>query len=318
VGACVVATFVSAATYHTYVSAFRFIRFNMEWDRRIFEWLPWRPDPHGLGGALLVLLLVSLCLGRRPVSLFSGVLLAGTFWYALMHRRFVSMFAVVALPVAAVQLQSWLVHLDDTISRLGPCARWRQWLRGTLLAPGLTDTSLYAGVAPVLILAAALAVLPSLPHGRTLRNSTTPGSYPFVIADTVWQYDIPGKMLNKYGDGGFLLFRLWPKQRVFVDGRSILYGDRICLDASAAIDGKPNWRHLFEQYGVTFVITPDDAGIVKKLEADPGWVRVQQAEGHRLYLKRCRLNEQVLARLRADGVWRPGTTDGPEAESAGH
>lgn len=310
VGACVGATFLSAAHYHTYVTAAWFIRFKMEWERDIFEWQPWHINSHGVGGFIVVGLVVALCLARRPVSVFWTALLAGTFWYALYHRRFAAMFAAVAIPVLGVQLQCWVDYLQKTVRWPGPTASWRRAVQSSIFAPGFAQTPLYGVVSLIVIAAAALATWPSLPHGRTIENATEPGNYPFAIADTVLRYDIPGKMLNKYGDGGFLLFKLWPRQRVFVDGRSMLYGDRICLDSSDAMQGKDNWRELFEQYGVTFVICPDDAGIVKKLEADSKWVLGQSAEGHRLYLKKCPANEPVLRRLRADGIM-PATAPAP-------
>jgi hypothetical protein len=303
-GACVVATFVSPAHYHTYHNAAKFIVWQMEWTPQITEWQPWQIDAHGVGGFIVVALVASLCLGRRPVSVFWTALLAGTFWYALFHRRFVPMFAVTALPLVGVQLQSWLAHLEETVPLLGPAARWRQWLQGTILAPGLTRTRLYPVVVCAVTAGAAVLVWPLLPRGRTIETCTNPGDYPFAIADTVRRYDVPGKMLNEYGDGGFLIFRLWPRQRVFVDGRDRMHGDRVCLDASDAISGRENWRELLEQYGVTFVIANEGSGVVPKLDADGEWVLAQRAEKHRFYLKRCRLNEAVVERLRADGIIR--------------
>jgi hypothetical protein len=302
IAACVVATFASAAHYHAYAHAAVFILWKMEWTPLIMEWQPWRVDGHSLEGYILVALIASVCLGRRPVSLFWTVLLAGTFWYALLHRRFVSMFVVVALPVLGMQLQSWFAHLEETVPLLSPAARWRNWLQRTILAPGLTQTRLYPVVVCLVTGAAAIALWPVLPRGRTIRNCTTPGDYPFVIADTVWRYDVPGHMLNKYGHGAYLVFRLWPKQRVFVDGRDRLYGDKICFDASDAMNGNENWRELFREYDITFVIAGPDAGVAPKLDADPDWVLAQRAQTHRLYLKRCKLNEDVLRRMREDGL----------------
>jgi len=305
VGACVVATFASPAHYHTYKNAATFIVWTMEWTPQIAEWQPWQIDSHGVGGFIVVALVAALCLGRRPVSVFWMGLLAGTFWYALFHRRFVPMFAVIALPVMGVQLQSWMGHLQAAVPLLSPAARWRQWLHQTILAPGLTRTRLYPVVICAVTTSAALLVWLMLPRGRTIQDCTNPGDYPFAIADTVWRYDVPGNMLNEYGDGGFLIFRLWPRQRVFVDGRDRMHGDRVCFDASDAISGRKNWRELLEQYDVTFVVANDGSGVVPKLDADDEWVLAQRAEKHRLYLKRCKLNEAVLERLTADGIIRP-------------
>ncbi len=314
VGACVAATFLSAAKHHTYVNAADFMLGMRQWTNVIYEWQPWPINTHGVDGFLLVALVAALCLGRRPVPIFWTALLAGTFWYALSHRRFVPMFAVVALPVMGLQLQSWVGHLEETVPLLSPTARWRQWLQATILAPGLTQTRIYPFLACGVMVFAALAVWQVLPRGRTIRSCTNYGDYPIAIAETVWNYDVPGKMLNEYGDGGYLIFRLWPKQRVFVDGRDRMHGDTVCFDASDAIKGKENWREVLDEYGVTFVIAGDDAGIVPKLEADEEWALAKKADKHRLYLKRCELNADVLRRLEADGVM--SVDEDTEAETA--
>lgn len=48
---------------------------------------------------------------------------------------------------------------------------------------------------------------------------------PVQAADFVLKNDLRGKMFNVYSFGGYLIHRLYPERRVFIDGRADLYGD---------------------------------------------------------------------------------------------
>jgi hypothetical protein len=47
----------------------------------------------------------------------------------------------------------------------------------------------------------------------------------FIVAN-----GITGNMFNNYGDGGYLIYRLSPDRKVFIDGRADLYGDKFLQD----------------------------------------------------------------------------------------
>jgi hypothetical protein len=45
--------------------------------------------------------------------------------------------------------------------------------------------------------------------------------FPVAAADFILQNRIPGPLFNTWEDGGYLIWRLWPQQRVFIDGRAL-------------------------------------------------------------------------------------------------
>lgn len=51
--------------------------------------------------------------------------------------------------------------------------------------------------------------------------------------------------------GGSLIYRFWPRLRVFVDDRNELYGDEFILgDYFEVRDGRKNWRKVLDRFGV--------------------------------------------------------------------
>jgi hypothetical protein len=81
--------------------------------------------------------------------------------------------------------------------------------------------------------------------------------YPRGAADFLLAHHVTGPIFNTYEYGGYLIWRLWPQQRVFIDGRSLsesLFRDygRILYNVDEA--GGKNAQQLLEQYGVETIV----------------------------------------------------------------
>ena len=118
---------------------------------------------------------------------------------------------------------------------------WGQW---PVLAEG--------GMAVFLAIAASLTVA----HGA-IKLRGAEWKVPAKAADFLLQHHIRGHIFNSYGQGGYLLWRLWPEQQVFLDGRALSEGvyqdsQRIIMNASSA-DGKSS-EELLSQYGVDVIV----------------------------------------------------------------
>jgi hypothetical protein len=69
----------------------------------------------------------------------------------------------------------------------------------------------------------------------------------------------------------YLIYRLYPRQRVFFDGRSDFYGPAIGSDYVVLLSAGRNWRSLLDRYGFQLALLPLDWPLGSVLEADPDW-----------------------------------------------
>ena len=69
----------------------------------------------------------------------------------------------------------------------------------------------------------------------------------------------------------YLIFRLYPRQRVFFDGRSDFYDPAIGSDYQALFAVRPGWHDTLERYGFEIALLPLDWPLGSVLERDPGW-----------------------------------------------
>ncbi len=109
---------------------------------------------------------------------------------------------------------------------------------------------------PPVLAAAALAVVMTLPGSYNFRVAawTIPeGAANFLLANHV-----TGPIFNTYEQGGYLIWKLWPEQRVFIDGRSL--SDTLYRDYHQILFGDGSDRmtagraELLNRYGAQVVV----------------------------------------------------------------
>ena len=95
--------------------------------------------------------------------------------------------------------------------------------------------------------------------GSTASSSAVPiGSTRRRATDFLLQHHIKGKIFNTYGQGGYLIWRLWPDQQVFLDGRAL--NESVHQDAEPDRDrcrgttGGKSGEQLLKDYGIDVIV----------------------------------------------------------------
>jgi hypothetical protein len=112
--------------------------------------------------------------------------------------------------------------------------------------------------APPILAAAGVAT--GFAQGRFLQLRVAAWTIPVGAADYLLEHHVTGPMFNTYEQGGYLIWRVWPQERVFIDGRSLsetVYRDynRILFNAGSYADQVAGPREeLLNRYGVQVVV----------------------------------------------------------------
>ncbi len=75
------------------------------------------------------------------------------------------------------------------------------------------------------------------------------------------------RCLNSYAWGGYISWTL-PEMKIFIDGRTDLYGEQIIQDWLNMINAEENWQKEFDNYDITCVFLEKNYPIIDKLSAD--------------------------------------------------
>ena len=268
---CVAATLVNPYGYqlHTHIWRYLFVE-NHSGLVEEFQSLSF----HGLEGILFAALLslAVLAMGwhfsRKEFG--GGFLLLGWSWLALYSARNIPLLALVAIPWIGQAVQEfiatagvaafsnrirrpWIAFLELE-AEIGAMERhWRLYL-----------TSL--ACAGLLI---ALAYAPNPP--ARLRAEFSSKLYP-VAAVEQYLASLPAPRIFAHDQwGGYLIYRLYPRLRVFTDGRSDFYGPVFIKDWVGIRDGAYDWQERLDKYSIDTVLLPVRASLSSTLKASGRW-----------------------------------------------
>jgi len=89
--------------------------------------------------------------------------------------------------------------------------------------------------------------------------------------------------LDTWGD--YLVYRHYPRQQVFFDGRTDYYGQRMSEEYLALVNGGPAWRQTLSKYGVNAVMMTTESPLAQSLAVDPGWKLIDRREDVALFTR---------------------------------
>ena len=216
----------------------------------------------------LLLILAALWQGsasKRRMAPESALLLLGWLGLGLYSVRHVPIFAVVSAPILAG-------CVAGVLSESGPGLAWQRREAGVA---GL-DRDLRGHTWPIAVtLAAGLAFaggvrLTPVADG----NAFSPRIFPVQAVDWLDSHPQSGNVFNAFPWGGYLLFRLWPDARVFIDGQTDFYGEALTREYEQVITLSDGWQAVLDKHDVGWVLVPADSRLARALQSDRAWAEI--------------------------------------------
>lgn len=233
----------------------------------IVEWFS--PNFHHLGylpflAFLLTTFLAAANIPRRP-SASELLLLLVTLFAALRSVRNISLFVLVAAPILFEGLSACLQR------------------RKANPPPAPTRQSVVLNGA--MVLAVAVFALVRVQGVAARQSQAEAEQFPSAAVAYVAANNLPQPILNHYNWGGYLIWKLYPGTRVFIDGRADVYGDHLMQDFASVYYLNGNWKRPLEQWKIKTVILPPEAPLFQALEPTGEWRQVYSDRQARVFLR---------------------------------
>jgi hypothetical protein len=207
---------------------------------------------------MLALVLLVLLSGARRLPAAHTVLLGGLAVMSLVMARNIPFFAIGAAPIGI----TWLNQALGEDSRLGQLET----------AVGQIDGRARGILWPSLAVVGAVGWFSfHMVSARTSFYQFDPRVFPTGAANWVQQRPIAGHMFNDFNWGGYLLFRLWPQQQVFIDSQSDFYGEEFTRQYEQIMLARAGWQASLDHFGIQWIIVPASAPLSASLSRDPSW-----------------------------------------------
>ena len=221
------------------------------------------PDFQTINGKIFLLALLGVVAAlawsrRRPTVPVLLVLLA-TIAFALLSQRNIELFALTALPLIAL-------HLDP---------EWRALpvLSGAKAVFVREHAGRYAGVgaATVAVLLSGLALAGGSVAGIPIvPNRFDEKAFPVVAVGEARRAKLDGRMFSHFIWGGYLMHE-WPEERVFIDGGTDHYGEKLFNEYIQVWNLDPGWRDVMKRWDIELALLPPDSRLADELVHDQGW-----------------------------------------------
>ncbi len=98
--------------------------------------------------------------------------------------------------------------------------------------------------------------------------------FPVQACDWLAKVKLPGNGFNMYHWGGYVIYRLWPEVRVFVDGRADVFYTTSMKDYIAIHKGACYWQSSLDKWEVDWALLENYHVPVTLMELSPTWRRV--------------------------------------------
>lgn len=124
-------------------------------------------------------------------------------------------------------------------------------------------------------------------------------------ADFMLENNLPKNIFNFFNDGSYLIYRLAPKGKVFIDGRTELYGGAFFEDYEKILNVNKNTiASLFKKYNINTVLISqpffDMHGLARYFYTSRGWALVYFDADALIFLKNNTQNKNLINKFKVD------------------
>lgn len=212
---------------------------------------------------LLLVTVGAIGISRRRVDGADLALLTMFTYASLLAGRNFGPFALLVAPVLSR-------HVARILSRWG-------WVLRPQARTGSRRRLLLGAVnwCVVLLLVALTVVKIQQPISAEFNEQKQREELPVDAAAWIKANRPPGEMFNPYNWGGYLIWSLYPEgYRVYVDGRTDLYGDAFLREYVNVQWGRPGFEQVMDKHGINLILTQPDDLLDLQLACAGGWEQV--------------------------------------------
>ena len=268
--ACLAASLLNPYTFHLHVHMVQFLR-DPRNSRQILEYFsPTFHHPLAIFlEAMLGLAAIAACWHFSKGRLTEPILLVIWAHAALLAVRNMPIFAIIAAPAIASAMEEWLAA-----SREWKTAEWMKLAAARFQGIAARVTAKEAVGRWHLVTAMGLALVAAViwaPHPpKKFRAEFDPDIYP-AGAVAALRADASAQIFTNDEWGDYLIWSLYPGNRVFVDGRIDFYGDEFEEQYVDVMNVRTGWEKTLSRFGVNTILLPPDAPLSGALKESSRW-----------------------------------------------
>jgi hypothetical protein len=255
--ACVLVSTINPQGYHILLFPFKVTSDKFLMDH-VQEFLS--PNFHQpLPFKYLLLLMIAILARSRPTVNWIELILILTFTYmALYSVRYITLFAIITAPILIRLIDQLKLELPTKVRRFLD-QRTEGFSRIERQTSGYFW--LIVGLAAIVLLGAA---------GKYQYNFSEK-SYPVSAVEFLKKENIAGNTFTHDDFGDYMIYAAWPQYRVFVDGRTDMYGADRLKEYLTLAHAMPGWKEIVDKYAIRSILFDTHSPLASALAEDRNW-----------------------------------------------
>jgi hypothetical protein len=140
----------------------------------------------------------------------------------------------------------------------------------------------------------ALSAVISLGVAGNYQYKFSEQSYPVTAVEFLMKENVPGNTFTHDGFGDYLIYAAWPQHRVFIDGRTDMYGaDRLreYLNLAHAL---PGWKDIIDKYAFNSILFDTHSALASVLAEDRNWHLIYSDPLASIFLRKDGENQHLI------------------------
>jgi hypothetical protein len=248
------------------------------------------PNFHGFAPYryLLLLLIGVLGISKTRLNLTELVLALLFTSMSLYSARYIPLCAIVYAPILSRHGDILIQQYEGRGSRL---------LQKRSSAYGKIDASAKGYAIPLIALAVFTCIATGKIPVRFPEKTASKAAIDFLRANPV-----RGNMFNNDEIGDYVIYWLYPRYKVFMDGRSDMYGEPIIKEYYKVVHIEPGWKDILGKYDINYIIFYTDSVLVRHLSTDSGWRGIYSDNVASIFLRNIPENAEAIARYGPAGT----------------
>jgi hypothetical protein len=237
---------------------------------------------------LLLFLIGILGLSKAGLTATELMLVLPFTSMSLYSLRYIPLCAIVYAPILSKYGDILIQQYEGRGSRL---------LRERSLVYDRIDASAKGYAIPLVVLVVVAALATGKIPVRFPEKTAPEAAIGFLRANP-----IPGNMFNHDEIGDYVIYWLYPRCKVFVDGRADMYGPPILKEYSTVAGIEPGWKDVLGKYDINYIFYYSDSVLVRHLSTDAGWRKIYSDKMTSIFLRNTPENAETIVRFASGGT----------------
>jgi len=229
----------------------------------------------------LLLMFIIFALSAVKISLIELLLILMFTNMSLYSVRYIPLFSIIAAPILLRQSGTILARFDGKLAK---------FLNKRSDNISEIDTSARGYLWPV----AAVVLVAFFATTGKIDFKFNEKTKPIAAVKFLKKEKIAGNMFDDDEFGDYIIYAAWPEYKVFIDGRSDMYGVDMLKEYLKVARVKPGWNEVLKKYDINWIIYNANSALSQFLMQTDEWKLIYVDKVANIFVKNNKENQHLI------------------------